>query len=102
MKSLSKSIAAQIYEPTIGVKVRCENWYWSRKLQILLADAIGCQWGMNIRTPWNTGRPFLVVQKGVNGWYFAWATEDDFLRCKLPEWTAKSLVKAHPGNATLA
>lgn len=85
---------------TTGVKVRCENWYWSRKLQMLLAEAIGCEWGMGIASPWNTGRPFLVIQRGPSGWYFSWATESDFLECPLPEWSAKTLISAYPRTTT--
>lgn len=84
-------------QPPVGVKIRCENWFWNRKLQILLSEAIGCQWGTGIALPWNTQRKYLVVQKGLNGWYFSWATENDFARCPLPEWTAKELIAAYPG-----
>lgn len=78
-----------------GVKVRCENWYWSRKLQILLSEVIGCSWGGRIKTPWNTGREFLVIQNYPGGWFFAWATEQDFAQCGLPEWSAKDLIAAY-------
>lgn len=80
-----------------GVKVRCENWYWNRQLQLLLARVIGCSWGAHISVPFNVGRPLLVIQLGLRGWYFSWATESDFEQCPLPEWSAKALFNAYPG-----
>jgi len=68
-------------------------------MQILLAKEIGCSWGHNIQAPWNVRRAFLVIQKSkadTGGWYFSWATEEDFKQCALPEWTAKALVHACP------
>lgn len=83
----------------LGIKVKCENWFWSRKLQILLAHAIGCKWGASVKTPWNIRRPFLVIQNfGKKGWFFTWATEGDFQECPLPEWSAKALIAAYPGD----
>lgn len=82
--------------PAMGVKIVCENWFWSRKLQILLAQVIGCQWGYGIQTPWNTRRPFLIVQMSSTGWFFSWTTEREFVECGLPEWFAKTLFLACP------
>ena len=82
-----------------GVKIRCDNWYWSRKLQLLLQHAIGCRWSNGIAVPWNTRREFLVVRPSVaGGWFFSWATPADVDACPLPEWSAKALIAAYPVN----
>lgn len=84
--------------PLDGIKVRCENWYWSRRLQILLRDAIGCSWGAGIVTPWNTRRPYLVIVRAPTGrWFFTWCTPEAFAICKHPEWSARQLIAAYPG-----
>lgn len=96
IRQFDAAVTAPSAQP-IGVKVRCENWFWSRKLQMLLASAIGCKWHEGIEVPWNTRREFLVIQHGKRGWFFSWATDRDFDDCPLKEWSAKALVSAYPG-----
>jgi len=98
-----KKAAAKTTRPAGGVKIRCENWFWSRKLQLLLAQVLPCHWGSGITVPWNTRREFLVVQPSVSGgWFFSWATPWEFEACPLPEWSAKALISAYPGATKVA
>ncbi|WP_041930361.1 hypothetical protein [Methylibium petroleiphilum] len=81
-----------------GAKVRCENPYWSRHLQLALFESLGCTWPAVRVVPWNTRRPLLVIQQspvGAHRWFLSWATEPDFETCPLPEYSAKALVKAY-------
>ena len=92
----------------VGIKIRCNTRRWSRQVQVLLERTIGCSWGNGKSAPWNTGRPFLIVQprprpqSSGGGWYFSWATPRDFEDCPLPEWTARALIASYPGNQPLA
>jgi hypothetical protein len=90
------TMTANSLTPLPGIKVYCEHPLWSRKLQILLRDTIGARWGFNgIEIPWNTGRPYLVVEQGRDGaWIISWATQADFDACPLPNYTARGLVFA--------
>jgi hypothetical protein len=78
-----------------GIKVHCEQPQWSRKLQLVLRDAIGASWGCDsISIPWNATRPYLVVQQGPAGnWFLSWATPTDFEKCPLVLYSARELVK---------
>ncbi|MFK4706200.1 hypothetical protein ABIC83_003039 [Roseateles asaccharophilus] len=78
-----------------GIKVRCESPAWSRKLQVLLKEELGCTWGDGIPTPWNERRQFLMILFGLKGWYLSWATPTDYANCTRPEFTARGLVQAH-------
>lgn len=83
-----------------GIKIRCENRYWSRAVQLVLHRTVGCDWGRGCpAVPWNVGRLLLVVQPSARGGYFfSWATPGEFDRCELPEWSARDLVAAAPSG----
>jgi hypothetical protein len=82
-----------------GIKIRCENWYWARKVQILLSEAIGARWGNGLPIPWNTRRLRLIVEWSTHAksWMISWAIDPDFETCPMPEWSAKALIAAYPG-----
>lgn len=79
-------------------KVRCETWVESKRVQILLADRVGCKWGNGIAAPWKPKlRKLLVILRGPNGLYFSWATSRDFEIADFPEIAAAELLASNAG-----
>lgn len=80
------------------VKIRCENVYWSAKVQRCLEKEIGATWGSGIEIPWNCRRTFLVVGYSTyaSKWFITWATSWDFDECDAPEYTARELYQLRP------
>lgn len=82
--------------PLRECKIRCENWWWNRKLQVHLLNERGVVWGMGSTAPFNVRSrgEYLMLQYGAKTgvWYFSWGTAGDFERCPLPETTAKTLL----------
>ena len=83
--------------PLRECKIRCENWWWNRKLQLHLLNERGVVWGTGKNQPFNMRRrgQYLMLQYSeiTKIWYFSWGTEGDFNRCPLPETSAKLLLK---------
>jgi hypothetical protein len=79
-------------------KIRTENWYWNRQLQLRLFQ-LGVFWPGVGKKLWNcrNGRGdylFLEPVHDGSGWFLSWGREFDFNRAiDLPETTAKLLLK---------
>lgn len=78
-------------------KIRCENWYWNRQLQVLLNEKFGVKWSsrdVEFKT-FNTRRRgeylFLIQNPFNKTWWFNWGTSRDFEKAELEETTAKTL-----------
>lgn len=78
-------------------KIKCENWWWNRALQMTLSEIFGVSWGAGAPMPFNTRRRgeylFLQQNKANGRWFFSWGTDWDFERCELPATTAKTMMQ---------
>jgi hypothetical protein len=77
-------------------KIRTENWYWNRQLQLRLFQ-LGVFWPGVGQQLWNVrnGRgDFLFLQQDYKGdrFYLSWGREREFDGSTLPETTAKMLL----------
>ena len=74
-------------------KIRCENWYWNKKLQeYLLSKSV--RYSYHDKPFCVKGRLLLVLQKAKHGWYYlAWTTEYEFEKIPMPEYSAKQLLE---------
>lgn len=81
------------------IKINCENWYWSRQVQLRLHDKVEATWGQRIAMPWNLRRKWLILGKNseTNKYYFMWSDEDSFNACPAREASAKYLAKLLDG-----
>lgn len=78
-------------------KVETENWYWNRKLQVVLADR-NITWGVYAdgNVGWNSRkRKYLaIVPKHTGGFILQWMTKSDFDKAELQSFGAKDLARS--------
>lgn len=78
------------------VKIRCNNWWWNRELQLLLFK-YGVNWPGVGQAVWNCrrrGRYLFLTQNPTNGtWWLSWGGDTDWESSKLPETTAKLMYR---------
>ena len=77
-------------------KIKCENWYWNRKLQLKLFE-LGAKWPILGTRLWNVRRRgkylFLYANPSNGSWWLGWGTEGDYEYSPLPETTARTMLE---------
>lgn len=64
------------------LKIKCENWWQNRRLQLLLIEKYGVNWPAPVKVPFNCRRRgvyLFLTQNPINKtWWFGWGTKGDF------------------------